>query len=177
MALEILGVRPDLIFASEKDKATRAMTKHNFPIAHGGMCPDIMGRDDTTLAAVDLYTAGPPCQSFSTAGNHEGVAHPRGVVFLRVLSTIKLARPATFILENVKGLKTRHKETYACILDILQHIKDPDGKRTYKVRSKVLNSIEVGGSRRAGRVSISSAGSAPWRLRHSRGRSPSSRNP
>ena len=73
------------------------------------------------------------------------MADPRGVVFLRVLSTIKLARPATFILENVKGLKTRHKETYACILDILQHIKDPDGKRAYKVRSKVLNSIEVGG--------------------------------
>ena len=38
VALEILGVRPDLIFASENDKATRAMTKHNFPIAPPCAC-------------------------------------------------------------------------------------------------------------------------------------------
>ena len=89
VALEILGVRPDLIFASENDKATRVMTKHNFPIARGGMCPDIMGRDDATLAAVDIYTAGPPCQSFSIAGKQTGLGDARGCVFLRVLSTIK----------------------------------------------------------------------------------------
>ena len=64
MALEVLGARPDLVFATEKDKATRAMIKHNFPIARGVMCSDITTRDDATLPAVDLYTAGPPCQSF-----------------------------------------------------------------------------------------------------------------
>ena len=62
VALEIMGARPDLIFGSEIDARTRAMTKRNFPIARGGMRPDIMGRDDATLPAVDLYTAGPPCQ-------------------------------------------------------------------------------------------------------------------
>ena len=70
VALEILGVRPDLIFASENDKATRAMTKHNFPIARGG--------NDATLAAVDIYTAGPPCQPFSTAGKQAGLGDARG---------------------------------------------------------------------------------------------------
>ena len=145
VALEILGVRPDLIFASENDKATRAMTKHNFPIAPGGMCPDIMSRDDATLPAVDIYTAGPPCQSFSIAGKKAGLGDARGCVFLRVLSTIKIVMPACFILENVLGLKTSHKDTYAHILYFLQHIEDPDGKWTYKVRTKVLNSLEVGG--------------------------------
>ena len=145
VALEILGVRPDLIFASENDKATRAMTKHNFRIARGGMCPDIMGRDGATLAAVDIYTAGPPCQSWSSAGKKSGLGDARGCVFLRVLSTIKIVMPACFILENVMGLKTSHKETYARILYSLQRIKDPDGKLTYKVRTKVLNSLEVGG--------------------------------
>ena len=104
-----------------------------------------MSRDDATLAAVDIYTAGPPCQSFSTAGKHAGLRDARGCVFLRVLSTIKIVMPACFILENVPGLKTRHKETYAYILHFLQHIEDPDGKWTYKVRTKVLNSLEVGG--------------------------------
>ena len=145
VALEILGVRPDLIFASENDKVTRAVTKHNFPIAPGGMCPDIMSRNDATLAAVDIYTAGPPCQSFSLAGKQTGLRDARGCVFLRVLSTIKIVTPACFILENVTGLKMRHKETYAYILYFLQHIEDPDGKKTYKVRTKVLNSLEVGG--------------------------------
>lgn len=121
------------------------MTKHNFPIAHGGMCPDIMSRDDTTLAAVDIYTAGPPCQSYSVAGKNAGLGDARGCVFLRVLSTIKTVMPACFILENVLGLKTVHKETYAHILYFLQHIEDPDGKFTYKVRTTVLNSLEVGG--------------------------------
>ena len=79
VALEILGVRPDLIFASENDKATRAMTKHNFPIAHGGMCPDIMGRDGATLAAVDIYTAGPPCQPCSCAGKQTGLGGRQGL--------------------------------------------------------------------------------------------------
>ena len=144
VALEILGVRPNLIFASEKDKATRAMTKHNFPIARGGMCPDIMSRDDATLAAVDIYTAAPPCQSFPTARKKMGLRDARGCVFLRVLSTIKIVMPACFILENVPGLKTIHKELYAHILYFLQHIEDPDGKWTYKVRTKVLNSLEVG---------------------------------
>ena len=145
VALEIMGARPDLTFGSEIDARARAMTKHNFPIAKGGMCPDIMGRDDTTLPAVDLYTAGPPCQSFSAAGKHGGLSDARGCVFLRVVDTIRHARPACFVLENVVGLKVNHKEAYARILRSLQHIKDPNGKRTYRARTKVLNSLEVGG--------------------------------
>ena len=104
------------------------MTKHNFPIAPLCMCPDIMSRDDATLAAVDIYTAAPPCQSFPTARKKMGLRGARGCVFLRVLSTIKIVMPACFILENVLRLKMCNKETYAYILHFLQHIEDPDGK-------------------------------------------------
>ena len=128
-----MRVRADLIFASEKDALTRAMTKRNFPIDRGGMCPDIMGRDDATLPSVDLYTAGPPCQSFSTAGKHAGLSDARGCVSPPVLATIQRVRPACFILENVAGLKTSYKEAYTHILHSLQQIEDPDGTRTYKV--------------------------------------------
>ena len=114
VALDILGVRPDLIFAPEKEKATRAMTKHNFPIAPGGMCPDIMSRDGATLAAVDIYTAGPPCQSFSLAGKHAGLRDAKGCVFVRVLNTIKTAKPARFILENAQDLKARQRGHTRC---------------------------------------------------------------
>ena len=39
----------------------------------------------------------------------------------------------------------RSHNTYTRLLYLLQHIADPDGKWTYKVRTKVLNSMEVGG--------------------------------
>ena len=87
------------------------------------MAPDIMARDDGVLPFVDLYTAGPPCQPFSSEGQGAGVHDARGMVFQRVLETIKVVRPTMFILENVTGLK-QHKNTYKFIIHTLQHISE-----------------------------------------------------
>ena len=66
MALATLGIDAQLVFASEKVKATPCVLKHNFDIETTQVPRDIMQRDDSTLPHVDLYTAGPPCQSFKT---------------------------------------------------------------------------------------------------------------
>ena len=64
IALDTLGMDAQLVFASEKDKAARSMLSQNFSIETTQVSHDIMQRDDSTLPHVDLYTAGPPCQSF-----------------------------------------------------------------------------------------------------------------
>ena len=142
IALELLNVNVDFVFGSEKDPSARSLLKHNFDAAWHD---DIMTRRDDHLPQVDLYTAGPPCQAYSSAGLGNGLTDPRGVVFLRVLQTIERAKPAAFILENVKGLVTNHENTYRSMVKFLQRIKDAHGVNTYKVRTRILNSRESGG--------------------------------
>ncbi len=143
LALELCGFQVADEFASEKDTKTRLMLMHNFKI--GKLFPDIFERDDSHLPPLDLYTAGPPCQSFSADGLNQGILDPRGVVLLRVLQTVASLRPRTFIIENVLGLKQRHHQVYRLVLKFLQRMTDDDGTKTYKIRAHTLDSKEVGG--------------------------------
>ena len=144
IALSLIGFEVVDEFASEKDKLTRRVLQGNFDDI-GTVDSDIFDRDDSRLPSVDLYTAGPPCQSFSSAGHSLGLADARGVVFVRVLHTISVNRPTTFILENVVGLKRNHAAFYRQVLAFLQNITEPDGVKTYKVRARVLDTKIEGG--------------------------------
>lgn len=131
-------------FASEKEPATRKLLRHNFKVKH--LAKDIFARDDASLpTGVDLYTAGPPCQSFSAAGLNAGIGDARGHVFVRVLQTIERTRPSTFIIENVANLPKRHRKFYEFALKQLQGMKDTDGTKTYKVRARIVDTKTIGG--------------------------------
>jgi len=145
IALRLLGLNPTEEFLSEKDPATLKVLTRNFSANH--VCADLFERDDRLVArgSVDIYTAGPPCQTFSQAGKGAGVADLRGIVFLRVLRTINATRPKTFVLENVPGLKFRHPEAYSAIIKYLQDIRDERGNRLYKVRARMLDTCAHGG--------------------------------
>eukprot|EP00969_Alexandrium_andersonii_P235992 10418871-Alexandrium_andersonii.AAC.1 len=54
---------------------------------------------------VDLYAAGPPCQSFSQAGKRKGLADERGLYFGKAVDEILAIQPATSLLENVVGIQ------------------------------------------------------------------------
>ena len=95
----------------------RDMLKHNFDIETTQVSHDIMERDDSTLPHVGLYTAGPPCQSFSGEGTNAGLLDPHGVVLLRVLQFICRKQPTTFIIENILGLNARHKSTCSFLIN------------------------------------------------------------
>ena len=71
---------------------------------------------------IDLYVVGFPCQPFSLAGKGEGVADSkgRGEIIHHILNFIKKKEPRTFILENVDGLATQHKETLNAIIAALE---------------------------------------------------------
>jgi DNA (cytosine-5)-methyltransferase 1 len=53
---------------------------------------------------VDLVVGGPPCQSFSTAGNRGTVQDPRGTLLWQFLRFVEALRPKFFLMENVRGL-------------------------------------------------------------------------
>jgi DNA (cytosine-5)-methyltransferase 1 len=53
---------------------------------------------------LDLLCGGPPCQSFSTAGNRGTIQDHRGTMLWQFLRFIDVMRPRFFLIENVRGL-------------------------------------------------------------------------
>ena len=80
----------------------------------------------------DVLLAGFPCQPFSLAGvskkNSLGRAHgfeceAQGTLFFDVARIIKSKKPAIFVLENVKNLKSHDKgKTFKVIMDTLDEL-------------------------------------------------------
>jgi len=114
-AMEGAGGR--CVFTSEWDKYAQQTYLANFadnrPIAG-----DIRDVDAAAIPDHDVLVAGFPCQPFSIAGvskkNALGRAHgfddeTQGTLFFDVLRILKHHRPAAFLLENVKNLKSHDK--------------------------------------------------------------------
>ena len=90
---------------------------------------------DNYIGKVDLLAGGVPCQSWSSAGNRDGLDDPRGELIIKFLDLVELLKPKMFIVENVKGLISHNGgETLKYIID---YIKD---KGSYSVQYAVLNS-------------------------------------
>lgn len=51
-----------------------------------------------------VVAGGPPCQSFSTAGNRRSIGDPRGSLFKNFADVIEVAQPRYFVMENVRGI-------------------------------------------------------------------------
>jgi DNA (cytosine-5)-methyltransferase 1 len=111
------GVGGRCVFTSEWDKYAKQTYLANFadnrPIAG-----DIREVDAAVIPEHDVLVAGFPCQPFSIAGvskkNALGRAHgfddeTQGTLFFDVLRILKHRRPAAFLLENVKNLKSHDK--------------------------------------------------------------------
>jgi len=105
------------VFTSEWDryaqKTYQANYRDNHPIAG-----DIREVDAADIPPHDVLAAGFPCQPFSIAGvskkNALGRSHgfddeTQGTLFFDVLRILQHHRPAAFLLENVKNLKSHDK--------------------------------------------------------------------
>lgn len=53
---------------------------------------------------LDVLVGGPPCQSFSTAGNRGTLQDPRGTLLWQFLKFVEVMQPKFFLMENVRGL-------------------------------------------------------------------------
>lgn len=65
---------------------------------------EILKAGNLNSSDVVLISAGPCCQSFSTAGKRHSIADPRGNLFYDFWRVVKEVKPRFFVMENVKGL-------------------------------------------------------------------------
>ena len=87
----------------------------------------------------DLFHAGFPCQDFSVMGSNAGIknASGRGIIYKQILKHIGAKKPPTVLLENVKGMATRHR---AALNDLCAGLKSFG----YATRWKVIDAADCG---------------------------------
>lgn len=138
-AMESIGGR--CVFTSEWDKYARftyeANYRDNRPIAG-----DIRTVAEDDIPEHTVLCAGFPCQPFSIAGvskknalgrKHGFECEAQGTLFYDVVRILKYHRPAAFLLENVKNLRSHDRgKTYSVIVGALQELG-------YTVRDRVID--------------------------------------
>lgn len=128
------------VFTCEWDKYAQTTYRANFPDEHE-IAGDITALEMDDIPAHDVLLAGFPCQPFSLAGvskfNSLGREHgfmdkTQGTLFFEVLKVLKHHRPAAFLLENVKNLKSHNRgDTFRTICGALEN--DLGYKISYRI--------------------------------------------
>jgi DNA (cytosine-5)-methyltransferase 1 len=118
------------VFTSEWDEYARKTYRANFPHDHE-IAGDITGIEAKDIPAHDVLLAGFPCQPFSIAGvskkkslgrQHGFMDQAQGTLFFDVLRILKHHRPAAFLLENVKNLRSHDGgKTFEVIMGALRN--------------------------------------------------------
>ena len=120
MALESLNLPFQEEWVSDSDVAVRSVLQSNF--APKALLCSVQEGVPNHLP-VDFYSAGYPCQPYSGLGTGYGVESEDVKVMLYVLQRIRLTRPRTFLLENVKKIQ-KFKEAYELVRNVLKALKD-----------------------------------------------------
>lgn len=127
----------ECVFASDWDKYAQISYAANHGLAPIGDITKVPVKD---IPKHEVLCAGFPCQPFSIAGvskkNSLGRKHGfederQGNLFFNIEAIVDHHRPAAFVLENVKNLKSHDKgNTFKVIMDILRnklgyHVVEP----------------------------------------------------
>lgn len=139
-AMEKAGGR--CVMTSEWDKFSQATYHANFP-DNRAIEGDIRTIDADQIPEHDVLVAGFPCQPFSIAGvskfnalsrKHGFLNETQGTLFFDVLRILLHHRPAAFLLENVKNLKSHDRgRTFAVIR---RKLEDELG---YKLHTRIID--------------------------------------
>ena len=131
-----LGVPTVHAFGCDPLPASRKFCTENFQYKQ--WVQDVFDEEFSRLPSVDLFSAGFPCQPFSTAGLGRGAHDERSSVLSPILTYLIRQRPRCFFLENVKGLLS---EKHKALMDKMIKILKSNG---YIVEWKVLDSADYG---------------------------------
>lgn len=94
------------------------------------------------LLKPDILIGGPPCQGYSIAGPAaKDPADPRNSLFINFAKWIEALEPSAFVMENVKGLLSRHNAEGMRVIDIIRQTFADLG---YFVEVWLLNAAEYG---------------------------------
>lgn len=134
------------VFSSEIDAAACDTYEKNFGERPAG---DITKIDAADIPNFDILLAGFPCQAFSIIGKREGFENETcGTLFFEIERILKAKKPAAFLLENVKNLKSHDGgKTFKIIYEHLSALG-------YNVYAKVLNSLNYGLPQKRERIFI-----------------------
>jgi site-specific DNA-cytosine methylase len=161
LAQESLQIPYANVFACDKDAKVRKVLAKNFKDLRddadgdGNIWADCTSRDVSRMPAVQLYTAGFPCQPFSSAGARRGARDPHGKSVVQgVLGYIREKRPMVFVLENVRGLIQHHHSFFEWILLQIDGIRTSVGTPYYQVDWEILNTKDHGAPQNRERVFI-----------------------
>lgn len=134
----------ECVFSSDWDKFSRQTYKANFGEEPYG---DIHAVADSAIPEHDILCGGFPCQPFSLAGvskkNSLGRKHgfddeKQGNLFFKIAEILDYRKPAAFVLENVKNLKSHDKgRTFQIIHDTLTNALG------YQVQYRVIDAKSV----------------------------------
>ena len=91
---------------------------------------------DKYLKDIDIVIGGPPCQGFSMANRQRIIDDPRNDLYKAYLIFLNYVRPKFFIMENVRGMKSREYEIYE---DIKTYLGDD-----YLYKSVILQASNFG---------------------------------
>jgi DNA (cytosine-5)-methyltransferase 1 len=145
LGFEGAGFTPIALIDSDKDCCKTL--KFNRP-EWNIICRDIKDINFNRYNNIDLITAGIPCQAFSYAGKKLGLGDTRGTLFYEAAQAIKIIKPAMFIIENVKGLKSHNA---GLTLKIMVTVF---GDLGYTVDYKILNALNYNVAQKRERLFI-----------------------
>jgi DNA (cytosine-5)-methyltransferase 3A len=108
LALNRVGIKPEVYFASEIKPEALLVTEFNFP--HTLQCGDVRRINGVDHRGTDLLAGGSPCQDLSIAmRNREGLAGAKSSLFDEYCRILDDSNPTFFILENVARMPEADK--------------------------------------------------------------------
>jgi len=135
MRIPFMELGGECVFSSEMDRDCQKIYQLNFGEKPVG---DITLVDPVSIPDHDILLAGFPCQAFSIIGKQGGFSDVRGVLFFYIEKILGEKKPAAFLLENVKRLRSHDNgRTFHIIQEKLKGLG-------YQTHSSVLNSLDFG---------------------------------
>lgn len=128
----------ETVFSNDFDPYCKSTYDLNYKTAQLTV-GDIQKIKSASFPDFDVLLGGFPCQPFSVAGYRRGFLDTgRGNLFFEIVRILRDKKPAAFLLENVKNLKSHdNSKTFKIISGALDDIG-------YYVKVEVLNSMEYG---------------------------------
>ena len=128
----------DILWAIDNTPNAVATYKEN--IGNHIICADINMIDVSTIPKADVVIGGPPCQSFSLAGNRN-TEDDRGKLVWKYIEIINSVQPKAFVFENVTGLQSAKDSRGEKILPQLTQAFNNIG---YTISMQVMNAADYG---------------------------------
>ena len=137
----------DIVWAIDNTENAVATYKKN--IGNHIICADINLIDPISLPPADVVIGGPPCQSFSLAGNRH-VEDARGQLVWKYIDIIRAVQPQAFVFENVTGLKSARNKDGKILAQLMLAFKNIG----YEISPQVMNAADYGVPQRRNRLII-----------------------